>query len=241
MELKFCTGQNNINSNIWYENDAEKITYCSYCVNHGCVSAKYVTQLDCYAYDLSKCQCQCPKQDDHPVAKYLVCLKCQYAHFFGPGLFGQQYRSDRCQDCTKEIDPCHYGNICGSCSYTFGHCIYCCESIEVGKKTLQKLGDELPNILSYISHREDFDGKTKERNRKALLAKYDDDNKKIYYYDQSQMIIYSTIYPGHPLITDIPPPFWKRSPFKIACTTALALTASIGSVFLYQLYKTRYR
>ena len=53
MELKFCTGQNNINSNIWYENDAEKITYCSYCVNHGCVSAKYVTQLDCYAYDLS--------------------------------------------------------------------------------------------------------------------------------------------------------------------------------------------
>ncbi|XWV24521.1 putative ORFan [Tupanvirus deep ocean] len=133
-----CVARTRVNFGTWYcpkGKTPQEFTYCEYCYNNGCANKSEVYAIEPTPFDESKnntssvnnCNCDCPKQAEHPFLVQLLCPVCDI------GSYGM-CRCCICGQCSRCQEMTAYsGQIyCSGCSYFMKACHECGEPIKDG-------------------------------------------------------------------------------------------------------------
>jgi len=153
IQLDYCVGDYNLNLDVWFM--AKDVTgnmtgktsdaiYCVYCVNHGCIDPSQIVHISKPHDDVSKLQCCCTNQHNHPRIKTLKCLICCYESFERPSLVDDD-TCNTCKECGINIEYWEY--YCGRCSVKLLKCSECGHDIQDGITSLSAIGCRLPLLL----------------------------------------------------------------------------------------------
>ena len=78
-----CVGDFRLRVGNWYVPNGktpQECTYCEWCIRNGCININETTllELDC---NMTGCNCDCPKQADHPKLKFDCCIGSNPSNF----------------------------------------------------------------------------------------------------------------------------------------------------------------
>ncbi|XWV25753.1 putative orfan [Tupanvirus soda lake] len=142
-----CVAGTRINFGIWYcpkDKTPQEFTYCEYCYNNNCMDKSEVYRIEPTVIDKSKdntggvkkCNCDCPKQAEHPFLTQLLCPTCDI------GSYGM-CRCCTCGECSRCNEMTAYSGqkYCIGCSYFMKACYECGEPIKDGNSYIVDIGN----------------------------------------------------------------------------------------------------
>ncbi len=143
---KYCVGSIRVSYGKWYSPNGQTpqdCTYCNFCIENGCIPRSEVWQL---TEPVKNCNCDCPKQKQHPRIKEIQCPTCRVKQI-------GRLRCATCGTCSHcQCQTSYIGQkFCSGCSWLLNSCKECGQEIQDGNFYIEAIKKKIEKLKAKLS------------------------------------------------------------------------------------------